>query len=165
MAGTTCTCNCSVSNLTGEAKIEHLLELYKGNPSALIVVLSAIQTELGYLPKDWMVRVAEELNMPLTDVYGAATFYAAFSMQPKGKYTINLCVGTACYVKGAPEVQAAIEKELGIKPGETTEDRKFSFNLVHCIGACGIAPVMTINGDVCPKVTKDTVAEILSKYE
>ena len=82
-------------------------------------------------------------------------------MQPKGKYTINMC-RTACYVKGA---QAAIEKELGIKPGETTEDRKFSFNLVHCIGACGIAPVMTINGDVCPKVTKDTVAEILSKYE
>ena len=107
-----------------------------------------------------MVRVAEELNMPLTDVYGAATFYAAFSMQPKGKYTINLCVGTACYVKSAPEVQAAIEKELGIKP-----EKQQKIEVLPLISFTVLAwyrTVMTINGDVCPKVTKDTVAEILS---
>ena len=95
----------------------------------------------GYLPKDLLVRTAEELGVPLSDVYGVATFYAAFSLRPRGRHSVNLCLGTACYVKGAPEVQSMLEKEMGIKAGNTTEDRRFSLDLVRCLGACGIAPI------------------------
>ncbi|MBM7855110.1 NADH-quinone oxidoreductase subunit E/NADP-reducing hydrogenase subunit HndA [Desulfohalotomaculum tongense] len=160
--GAECNCNCQADS---NKKIDELILKYRGNPNGLIVVLAAIQQEMGYLPKDLMIKVAEELNVPLTDVYGVATFYAAFTLRPRGRHSINLCLGTACYVKGAPEVQAAIEKELKIKAGETTEDRRFTFDVVRCLGACGIAPVMTVDGEVHPRMTPEKVSEVLSKYE
>ncbi|WP_238473139.1 NADH-quinone oxidoreductase subunit NuoE [Desulforamulus profundi] len=138
---------------------------YKGNPNGLIVVMAAIQEAQGYLPKDLLIKAAEELGVPLSDVYGVATFYAAFSLRPRGRHSVNLCLGTACYVKGAPDVQTMLEKEMGIKAGNTTEDRRFSLDLVRCLGACGIAPVMTVNGEVYPRISADKVSEILAKYE
>ncbi len=160
--GAECKCNCQ-----GEAnkKVDELIAKHRGNPNSLIVVMAGIQQELGYLPQDVLIRVAEELNVPLTDVYGVATFYAAFTLRPRGRHSINLCLGTACYVKGAPEVQKELEKQLKIKAGETTEDRRFSFDVVRCLGACGIAPVMTIDGEVHPRMTPEKVAEVLAKYE
>ncbi|WP_031516081.1 NADH-quinone oxidoreductase subunit NuoE [Desulfofalx alkaliphila] len=160
--GAECNCNCQSEM---DKKVDALITENRGNPNNLIVVMAGIQEALGYLPQDVMIRVAEELNVPLTDVYGVATFYAAFTLRPRGRHSINLCLGTACYVKGAPEVQAAIEKELNIKAGDTTEDRRFTFDVVRCLGACGIAPVMTINGEVHPRVTPDKVADVLAKYE
>ena len=158
--GAGCNCNCDQSK-----KLESIFAQYKGNPNGLIVVMAAIQEVHGYLPQDLLVKTAEELGVPLSDVYGVATFYAAFSLRPRGRHSVNLCLGTACYVKGAPEVQTILEKEMGIKAGNTTEDRRFSLDLVRCLGACGIAPVMTVNGEVYPRMTADKVSEILAKYE
>lgn len=155
-----CKCNCEQ-----DKKLDALFAQYKGNPSSLIVVMAAIQEIHGYLPKELLVKTAEELGVPLSDVYGVATFYAAFSLRPRGRHTVNLCLGTACYVKGAPEVQTMLEKEMGIKAGNTTEDRRFSLDLVRCLGACGIAPVMTVNGEVYPRMTAEKVSEVLVKYE
>lgn len=160
--GAGCNCNCQPEV---DKKIDALFSQYRGNPNGLIVVMAGIQEAYGYLPKEQLIRVAEELNVPLTDVYGVATFYAAFSLRPRGRHSINLCLGTACYVKGAPEVQDAIEKELRIKAGQTTEDRRFTFDVVRCLGACGIAPVMTVDGEVHARMTPEQVAEVLAKYE
>lgn len=158
--GAECNCNCQQ-----ESKLDALLVQYKGNPNGLIVVMAAIQEIHGYLPKDMLIKTAEELGVPLSDVYGVATFYAAFSLRPRGRHSVNLCLGTACYVKGAPEVQVMLEKEMGIKAGNTTEDRRFSLDLVRCLGACGIAPVMTVNGEVFPRMTAEKVSDVLAKYE
>ncbi|MEG6520845.1 NADH-quinone oxidoreductase subunit NuoE family protein [Desulfotomaculum sp. 1211_IL3151] len=158
--GAECKCNCNQ-----EGKLDALFAQYKGNPNGLIVVMAGIQEIHGYLPKDTLVQAAEALGVPLSDVYGVATFYAAFSLRPRGRHSVNLCLGTACYVKGAPEVQVMLEKEMGIKAGNTTEDRRFSLDLVRCLGACGIAPVMTVNGEVFPRMTAEKVSEVLAKYE
>ncbi|MEW6065998.1 MAG: NADH-quinone oxidoreductase subunit NuoE [Bacillota bacterium] len=155
-----CKCNCDQ-----EKNLDAVFAQYKGNPNGLIVVMAAIQEAQGYLPKDLLIKAAEELGVPLSDVYGVATFYAAFSLRPRGRHSVNLCLGTACYVKGAPDVQTMLEKEMGIKAGNTTEDRRFSLDLVRCLGACGIAPVMTVNGEVYPRISADKVSEILAKYE
>lgn len=157
-----CNCNCQQES---KPKIDSLIEQHQGNPNSLIVVMAGVQEELGYLPKELLIRIAEELTVPLTDVYGVATFYSAFSLRPRGRHIINLCLGTACYVKGAPEVQAAIEKAIGVKAGITTEDRRYTFDVVRCLGACGIAPVMTVDGEVYPRVSPEQVAELLAKYE
>ncbi len=158
--GAECKCNCDQ-----EKKLDALFAQYKGNSNGLIVVMAAIQEVHGYLPKDSLVKTAEELGVPLSDVYGVATFYAAFSLRPRGRHCVNLCLGTACYVKGAPDVQTMLEQEMGIKAGNTTEDRRFSLDLVRCLGACGIAPVLTVNGEVYPRMTAEKVTEILAKYE
>lgn len=158
--GAECKCNCEQ-----DKNLDALFAQYKGNPNGLIVVMAAIQESQGYLHKDYLVKTAEELSVPLSDVYGVATFYTAFSLRPRGRHLINLCLGTACYVKGAPEVQTMLEKEVGIKAGNTTEDRRFSLDLVRCLGACGIAPVLTVNGEVYPRMSSDKVSEILAKYE
>ncbi len=158
--GAECKCSCEQ-----DKKLDSLFAQYKGNPNGLIVVMAAIQEVHGYLPKDLLVKTAEELTVTLSDVYGVATFYAAFSLRPRGRHSVNLCLGTACYVKGAPNVQDILEKEMGIKAGNTTEDRRFSLDLVRCLGACGIAPVLTVNGEVYPRMTADKVTDILAKYE
>ena len=156
-------CQCSCESNT--QKLDEIFAQYRCNPNGLIVVMAAIQEAHGYLPKDLLVKTAEELSVPLSDVYGVATFYAAFSRRPRGRHSVNLCLGTACYVKGAPEVQIMLEKEMGIKAGSTTEDRRFTLDLVRCLGACGIAPVLTVNGEVYPRMTADKVSEVLAKYE
>ena len=109
--------------------------------------------------------VAEGLDIPLSEVYGVASFYAQFSMNPKGKYQISVCLGTACYVKGAAAILSAVEEHLNIKPGSITPDGKFSLDACRCVGACGLAPVMMVGSDVYGRLTPDQVGPILDKYE
>lgn len=158
--GAECKCQTEKDN-----QVNALLAKHRGNSSSLIMVLAGIQEIEGYLPKETLVKVAEELNVPLGDVYGVATFYAAFALRPKGRHGVKLCQGTACYVKGANEILATLEKEMGIKPGQTTEDRRFSLDVVRCVGACGLAPVMIVDEEVFSRMTGDKVSQILAKFE
>jgi NADH-quinone oxidoreductase E subunit len=146
------------------AELEQVIEEYRGMEGALIMILHKAQEIYGYLPEDVQRTVAKALDIPLTDVYGVATFYSYFSLTPRGKYRIAVCMGTACYVRGAGELLSAFERELGVKSGETTEDMSFTLQASRCIGACGLAPVLTVNEDVYGSVTADKVGEILKKY-
>lgn len=156
------------SNTTTDPRYQELaqvIEQYRDMEGALIMVLHRAQEIFGYLPEDVQKIVAKELDLPLSEVYGVTTFYSYFSLKPRGKYRIAVCLGTACYVRGAAELVSAIEKELGIKVNDTTEDARFTLEVSRCIGACGLAPVMTINDDVYGRLTPDKIPEILAKYE
>ncbi|MBQ7668238.1 MAG: NADH-quinone oxidoreductase subunit NuoE [Clostridia bacterium] len=146
-------------------EIEKIIEKHKNEGGALIPILHEAQDLLGYLPEEVQKMIAKGLNISLAEVYGVATFYSRFKLNPKGKYNIQVCLGTACYVKGSDKVLAKIEETLGIKTGETTPDGKFSIESARCVGACGLAPVMVVNEEVYGKVTPDMVKDILSKYE
>ena len=148
-----------------EARLGEAIEQHKGQPGATMPVLQAAQEIFGYLPEEVQIMVAEGLDIPLSEVYGVASFYAQFTLNPKGKYQISLCLGTACYVKGASDVLEAVQKHLGIRPGSITPDGKFSLDACRCIGACGLAPVMMINNDVYGRLTPEQVGGILDKYE
>ena len=137
----------------------------EGDKSQLMKVLNAAQEIYGYIPTSVQKLISEELKIPMAEIYGVITFYSRFTLTPKGKYNIQVCLGTACYVKGADKVLEKLEQLLGIKAGETTEDGKFSIQDTRCVGACGLAPVMVINEEVYGKVTPDMVEEILIKYE
>lgn len=137
---------------------------HRGEAGALMPVLHEAQNIYGYLPAEVQTVIAEELNIPLAEVYGVATFYSRFSLMPKGKHQISVCLGTACYVKGSDKVLEAIERELRISCGECTPDKKFSIDSCRCVGACGLAPVMIIDGEVYGKLTAKDVPGILDKY-
>lgn len=137
----------------------------KGDKSRLMAVMQEAQGIYGYLPYEVQVIIAEGLDVPLEKVYGVATFYAQFALSPKGRYNISVCLGTACYVKGSDKVLEKISEEIGVEPGECTDDAKFSLEACRCIGACGLAPVMTINDDVYGRLTPDEIPGILAKYE
>ena len=137
---------------------------HSGEAGALMPVLHEAQEIYGYLPAEVQTVIAEELNIPLAEVYGDATFYSQFSLAPKGKHKISVCLGTACYVKGSDKVLEAIEKELRISCGECTPDKKFSIDSCRCVGACGLAPVMIVDGEVYGRLTAKDVAGILDKY-
>ena len=128
-------------------------------------ILQKAQDIYGYLPIEVQTIIARELDIPLEKVYGVVTFYAQFSLYPKGKYQISVCLGTACYVKGSGDIYNKFSELLGIAGGECTADGKFSLDACRCIGACGLAPVLTINDDVYGRLTADEVADILAKYE
>jgi len=145
-------------------ELEPFISQYAGQPTALITVLHKIQETLGFVPPDLQVKVAETLEVPISEVYGVITFYAFFSLKPKGKYNVSVCKGTACYVRGAPKVLSGLEKVLGIKPGDTTGDGNFSLEVVYCLGACGLSPVMTINKDVHARLKQERIPDILAKY-
>jgi len=146
-------------------RVDELIAQYQGQSSALIQVLHQCQLMFGYLPSDVQIKVAKGLNVPLSDVHGVATFYAFFSLYPKGEHTISVCKGTACYVRGSAKVLERIEKELGIKAGETTQDGKFSIQIVRCLGACGLGPVMTVDENVHARLKADKIPEILKRYQ
>ncbi|MGM9607204.1 MAG: NADH-quinone oxidoreductase subunit NuoE [Oscillospiraceae bacterium] len=148
-----------------EEELRRVIAKHKGRPGSTMPVLQAAQGIFGYLPEEVQIMVAEGLEIPLSEVYGVASFYAQFTLNPKGKYQVSLCLGTACYVKGAADILAAVEAKLGIKPGSITADGKFSLDACRCIGACGLAPVMMINEDVYGRMTPDQVGPILDKYE
>ena len=148
-----------------KAKLMAAIEAHKDQPGAVMPVLQAAQEIYGYLPYEVQLMVAEGLDTPLEEVYGVATFYSMFALSPKGKYHISVCLGTACYVKGSGDVLNKLSELLGIGPDECTDDGKFSLAACRCIGACGLAPVMTINDDVYGRLTPDQVAGILAKYE
>ena len=147
-----------------EAKLRQVIAEHKDQPGATMPVLQAAQEIFGYLPEEAQIIIAEGLDIPLSEVYGVASFYAQFSMNPKGRYRVSVCMGTACYVKGAADVLEAVEKKLNIKTGSITPDGNFSIDACRCVGACGLAPVMMINSDVYGKVTPDQVSDILDKY-
>ena len=148
-----------------EEKLRQVIDAHKGQPGATMPVLQAAQEIFGYLPEEVQIMVAEGLDIPLSEVYGVASFYAQFTLNPKGTYQISVCLGTACYVKGAGDILAAIEKKLGIKSGGITPDGKFSLDACRCIGACGLAPVMTINEDVYGRLTPAQIPGILDSYK
>ena len=156
-------CNCGLD----QEKIKQLEEViakHKEQEGAIIPVLHEAQEIFGYLPEQVQKIVADGLGVSLAEVYGVATFYARFSLEPKGKYNIQVCMGTACYVKGAQLVMDKFCEILGINPGETTEDGMFTIDALRCIGACGIAPAVSINGKVYPKLSVDQVASIIENY-
>lgn len=130
----------------------------------LMPIMQEAQGLFGYLPFEAQTLIADSLGIPVSDVYGVATFYAQFSLQPKGEHVISVCTGTACYVKGAQAVLDEVEKILGIKAGETTEDGKFTIQDTRCLGCCGLAPVMVISGDVYGRLVPADIKGILDKY-
>ena len=148
-----------------EARLREVIERHKGQPGATMPVLQAAQEIFGYLPEEVQIMIAEGLDIPLSEVYGVVSFYAQFAVNPKGQYRVSVCLGTACYVKGAGDVLEAVQKKLNIVPGGITPDGKFSLDACRCIGACGLAPVMTVNDDVYGRLTPDMVAGILDNYK
>ncbi|SHI86784.1 NADH-quinone oxidoreductase subunit NuoE [Desulfofundulus thermosubterraneus] len=146
------------------SKLDALLDRYRGQPSALIQVLHQAQELYGYLPRKVLQRVAGALNVPLSQVYGVVSFYSFFTIHPKGKHQISVCKGTACYVRGAGQLLDRIKEELGLKPGETTEDGQFSLEVVRCLGACGLGPVITVDEDVHARVQPERMSDILAAY-
>jgi NADP-reducing hydrogenase subunit HndA len=147
-----------------EAELRKVIAENKDEKGALMPIMQKAQDIYGYLPIEVQTIIADEMGIPLEKVYGVATFYAQFSLNPKGEYQISVCLGTACYVKGSGDIYAKLEEILGIKGGECTADRKFSLDACRCVGACGLAPVMTINGEVFGRITPKDVQGILDKY-
>jgi NADH-quinone oxidoreductase subunit E/NADP-reducing hydrogenase subunit HndA len=147
------------------ARLKEVIEETRTMRNPLIEVLRQAQEIFGYLPIEVQEFIAEEMNIPASKIYGVVTFYNFFSMTPRGKYTINLCMGTACYVKGAPRLAQMMEEELGIKVGETTADGRFTLTAVRCVGACSLAPVFVIGEDTYGRVdTRDKMSAILKRY-
>ena len=147
-----------------DAKLAAIIDANKNDKSRLMAVMQEAQAIYGYLPIEVQNMIAEGMNVPLEKVYGVATFYAQFSLTPKGDYHIAVCLGTACYVKGSGAIYDKLQETLGISGDECTADRKFSLTASRCIGACGLAPVLTVNEDVYGRLTTDDVAGIIAKY-
>jgi NADH-quinone oxidoreductase subunit E len=145
--------------------IDKILEKHPKEPGSIIQVLLDVQNELYYLPRDVLEYVSKQLNVPISRTYGLATFYKAFSLKPKGKYPVSVCTGTACHVQGARKIMEQFERELGIKNGETTEDKKFSLESVRCLGCCGLAPVITVGKNLHGKIPASKVSKILKQYK
>ena len=147
------------------AKINAICDRYINERTPLMMILSDIQKEYGYIPLEVQELVSERTGISVAEIYGVVTFYSFFSLKPKGKYVIGCCLGTACYVKGAQQIIDKFSEIIGIKPGETSEDGLFTLDALRCIGACGIAPAVTINGKVYPKLTVDAVPTIVEEYK
>ena len=146
-------------------KINEICDRYVNDKTPLMMILSDIQKEYGYIPLEVQELVSKRTGVSVAEIYGVVTFYYFFSLQPKGKYVIGVCLGTACYVKGAQQVLDKFAEIIGIKPGETSADGLFTLDALRCIGACGIAPAVTINGKVYPKLTVDAVPKIIAEYK
>ena len=149
---------------TAVKQIEEIIARYKDEKTPLMMILSDIQNEYGYIPLDVQELISDKTGIPVAEIYGVVTFYSFFSLQPKGKYVIGVCLGTACYVKGSQQVIDKFSEILDIKPGETSKDGLFTLDALRCIGACGIAPAITINGKVYPKVAVNQVPGIVEEY-
>jgi NADP-reducing hydrogenase subunit HndA len=145
-------------------RLDGIIAAYRGKSGVLIPVLHEAQEVFGYLPKAVQAKVSKGLRVPLSEVYGVVTFYHFFTMEPRGDHEIKVCMGTACYVRGADMVVDTIREILHIGEGEVTEDRKFSLSLVRCLGSCGLAPAMMIGEEVYGRLTPDQVKEILARY-
>ena len=147
-----------------EARLKKVIEEHKGQGGALMPVLQKAQEIYGYLPVEVQQMVSDGLGVSMSEIYGVVTFYSQFSLAPKGRYKISVCLGTACYVKGSGDVFNRLSQRLGIGNGECTPDGRFSLEACRCIGACGLAPVLTVNDDVYGRLVLDDVDEILAKY-
>lgn len=148
-----------------QEKLDAIIESHKDEPGCLIPVLHETQKLYGYLPEDVLKTISKGLNMPLSEIYGVATFYSQFSLQRKGKYRINVCLGTACYVKGSNDIMNTFRQRLSLDIGECTDDGLFSLEACRCVGACGLAPVVMVNDDVYGRLSVEDVDGIIEKYQ
>lgn len=148
-----------------ESKLLEVIAQHKDEKGAIMPILQEAQAIYGYLPIEVQSIVSKATGIPMEEIYGIVTFYAQFALTPKGRYNISVCLGTACYVKGAQDLVDEISKDLGIAPEECTADGKFSLEACRCIGACGLAPVLTVNEDVYGRLTKSDIAGILETYK
>jgi len=155
----------SMGNRKVDTKVTKIISRYKNKPGAVISILEDIQEAYGYLPKEVLEQVSEKLDTPLSRLFSMATFYSAFSLKPRGKHTLHVCLGTACHVRGGSRILKGFSHQLGIKPGDTTEDRKFTLETVRCIGCCSLAPVVKVNNDTHGYTTADRTQSILAKYK
>lgn len=146
------------------AQITEICDRYADETTPLMMILSDIQKEYGYIPLEVQELVSAKTGISVAEIYGVVTFYSFFSLKPKGKYVIGCCLGTACYVKGAQQIIDKFSELLGVGPGQTTEDGLFTIDALRCIGACGIAPAVTINGKVYPKMTVGQVPGVIEEY-
>ena len=156
---------CCEKQVPMKEQLEEIIAKYKDTPGALIPVLHEAQELYGYLPFEVQKIIADGLDIPVAKVYGVVTFYSQFSLTPKGKYRISVCLGTACYVKGAAEILDKLKERLSIDVGECTDDGLFSLDSCRCIGACSLAPVVTINEGVYGKLVPEDIDDIIDKYE
>ena len=152
-------------NSAAAAKITEICARYKDERTPLMMILSDIQNEYGYIPLEVQELVSKETGISVAEIYGVVTFYSFFSLTPKGKYIVGCCLGTACYVKGAQNVIDKFSEILKIQPGETTEDGLFTLDALRCIGACGIAPAVSISGKVYPKMSVDQVPKVINELK
>jgi NADP-reducing hydrogenase subunit HndA len=164
MAAECVVCECETERIL-DKKLSLAIEKYKGTKGALIPVLHEAQEIYGYLPITVQKKISEKMNVSLSEIYGVVTFYTQFSTEPKGKYKIQVCLGTACYVRGAGAIKDKFKELLGIEEGECTDDMLFSLDACRCIGACGLAPVVMINDDVYGRLKPDDVSGIIEKYQ
>lgn len=155
---------CTCGNNCKDEKINQILLKYEKDKSNLIQILNEVQETYGYIPEDVQLEISKYLGMEMAEIYGVITFYARFTLKPKGKYNIAVCLGTACFVKGSEKILDRVKQKLGIDVGETTKDGKFSIEATRCIGACGLAPVFTVNDEVYGKATPELVDKVLDEY-
>ena len=146
-------------------QINEICDRYVSEKTPLMMILSDVQKEFGYIPLEVQEIISARTGISVAEIYGVVTFYSFFSLTPKGKYVLGVCIGTACYVKGAQQIIDKFSEIIGIKPGETSKDGLFTLDALRCIGACGIAPAVTINGKVYPKLTVDAVPKIVEEYK
>lgn len=146
------------------AELDKIIMKHKGKPGGLIPVLEEAQVALEYLPMSVQKKIAQELNLPLSRVYGVVTFYSFFTMTPRGKHCVRVCLGTACYVRGGKAIKETLEKEFGIKEGETTPDRMFTLETIRCLGACGLGPVVVVDEEVHGRMKPSKIREMLVQY-
>lgn len=154
--------NCMDEKLSKE--MQELLKNYSQDKSNLIQILNEVQEKYGYIPKQSQIEISNYLNIPMAEIYGVITFYSRFTLELKGKYNISVCLGTACFVKGSQALLDRLKERLKIEEGQTTPDGKFSIDATRCVGACGLAPVFTINNEVYGKATVKKLDEVLDEY-
>jgi NADH:ubiquinone oxidoreductase 24 kD subunit len=164
MCSEKCCCNENIENDERMNKVPEIIEKFKNVNGALIPVLHEIQKLFGFLPKPVLEKVSDGLNISMSEIYGVATFYSQFALEPKGEHIIKVCLGTACYVKGSQEIMDKLCGELDVEVGKTTKDGKFTIEAARCLGGCGLAPVMTIDEKVYGRLVPDDVVRILKDY-
>ena len=147
------------------AKLDAIIAKYKGKPGGLIPVLEEAQVTLDYLPVSVQRRIADGLSLPLAQVYGVVTFYSFFTMKPRGRHTVRVCLGTACYVRGGKAIAESIVKDFKVEEGETTQDRRFTYETVRCLGACGLAPVIVVDENVHGRIKTQKMKSVLDEYQ
>jgi len=145
-------------------RVDDIVQGYDGTPDSLISILQDVQSEFGFLPEGVLRQIAASLDLPLIQVYGVATFFKAFSLQPRGKHTLQVCLGTACHVRGAPAVLGELERQLGVEAGKTTEDGKFTLETVNCVGACALGPIV-VNDKYYGQMNAGKVKKMLGEQE
>jgi NADH-quinone oxidoreductase subunit E len=153
------------NNLDLNDTIDMILDRNGRDRSGMIAILQDTQKTVGYLPREALTRIAEQLNVPISQVYAVATFYKAFKLKPCGKHIVKICLGTACHIRGGPDIMRQVESELGVKEEEVTPDGNFSFEAVRCVGCCGLAPVLMVDENFYGKVLPKQISKVLSQYK